>query len=167
MIWTINLITVIFSKKSTKDCWLSHDTLERWSDESSSVSTVEFVLACKRCPRVRPSSQYKCQAWQDVDSLTKIPAPYRPQTRQIPRLIPPRWQNLTPRCVRPSIRDRKFSRNGETSLVSSTCKEAVGKVAEVFRSNRWRDPRHDQSNNIVNSLSLLYRGFHSTDPPTK
>ena len=66
-----------------------------------------------------------------------------------------------------AIREREFSRNGERDLASGTCKEAVDKVAEVFRSNRRRDPRHDQSHTVDDSLNLLFRGYHSSDPPTK
>lgn len=44
-----------------------------------------------------------------------------------------------------AIRDREFSRLSPQELASSTCKEAVDKVAEVFRKNYGCNPRHSHA----------------------
>ena len=66
-----------------------------------------------------------------------------------------------------AIREREFSRAGQKDLASGTCREAVDKVAEVFRANRRRDPRHDHSGKIDDGLQLQFRGYSNTDPPPK
>ena len=66
-----------------------------------------------------------------------------------------------------AVREREFSRSGENNLASSTCKEAVDKVAEVYRANNRPDPRHGISNDLDDSLRLQYRGYTTADPPTK
>ena len=66
-----------------------------------------------------------------------------------------------------AVREREFSGKGPHDLASGTCKEAVDKVAEVFRSNCRSDPRHGSQNSEADSLKLLFRGFSNKDPPTK
>ena len=43
----------------------------------------------------------------------------------------------------------------------------MDKVAEVFRSNNRRDPRHGPSNDEDDNLRLQFRGYKNLDPPTK
>ena len=67
-----------------------------------------------------------------------------------------------------AVRDREFSPSSKKDLVSSTCKEAVDKVAEVFRTNNRRDPRYGENGTDVNeSLKLQYKGYSNKDPETK
>ena len=67
-----------------------------------------------------------------------------------------------------AVRDREFSPTSKKDLGSSTCKEAVDKVAEVFRANNWRGPRHGENGTDVNEiLKLQYKGYSNKDPATK
>ena len=66
-----------------------------------------------------------------------------------------------------AVRERELSRNGESQLASSTCKEAVDKVAEVYRANNRPDPRHGLSNDLDDNLRLQFRGYTNNDPPIR
>ena len=67
-----------------------------------------------------------------------------------------------------AVREREFSTKGKDDLVSSTCKEAVDKVAENFRANNRCDPRYGEHGQDTHEiLKKQYRGYANTDPPVK
>ena len=66
-----------------------------------------------------------------------------------------------------AVREREFSRPGEKDLAKGTVKEAMDKVAEVFRSNNRGDPRNGTDGKQDIQLKLQLMGYKSKDPATK
>ena len=66
-----------------------------------------------------------------------------------------------------AVRKREVSNKGKNDLASSTCREVVDKVEEVFRSNRQSDPLHGSFTIEDECIKLQFRGYTQSDPATK
>ena len=65
------------------------------------------------------------------------------------------------------VREREFSIKCQINLYQGTVKEAMGKVAEVLRSNKWNDRRNGKYGKQDLQLQLQLRGYKNKDPATK
>ena len=66
-----------------------------------------------------------------------------------------------------TVREQVFSRKGESNLTQGKTKEALNKVAEVFKSNKHNYPIDSKDGKQYLQLQLQLRGYKKKDPATK
>jgi hypothetical protein len=72
------------------------------------------------------------------------------------------------RAFAAALRRRQFSRPDEKSLASSTVREAVAKLGEIFKSNVGYNPTHGVGTHTLHpSLTRQFKGMRNLDPGEK